>query len=135
MGKRQDRNPVENSRFVEGSTGWGDSPEDELSEQVMDAVWTILDKASINARKRKIIWADGQKLSINWSVKRIQADHPSSSLELIETHLIGWIEQVLVSPYYSQEQLHELNRLTDKWIETHESQVEAAQNRARTRHS
>jgi hypothetical protein len=65
MGKRQDRNPLVNSRFVDDSIGWTDSPEDELSDEVMDTVWTVLEKASINARKRKIIWADGQKLSIN----------------------------------------------------------------------
>ena len=135
MSKRRDGNPLENSRFVEGPTGWGDSPDDELSDQVMDAVWTILEKANVNARKRKIIWADAQKLSINQSVKRIYADYPTFPIEVIETHLIGWLEQVLVSPYHSQEQLDELNRLTDKWIETHDSQAEVAQKRARTRHS
>jgi hypothetical protein len=55
MGKRQDRNPLVNSRFVEDSIGWTDSPKDELSDEVMDTVWTVLEKASINARKRKII--------------------------------------------------------------------------------
>jgi hypothetical protein len=135
MSKRQDRIPLENSRLVEDSIGWTDSPEDALSDQVMDAVWTVLEQASINARKRKIIWADGQKLSINQSVKRIHADHQGSSLELIEFHLLGWLEQVVVSPFHSEEQLAELNRLIGKWIEAHERQAEEAQERTRTRHS
>ena len=135
MGKRQDRNPLVNSRFVEDSIGWTDSPEDELSDEVMDTVWTVLEKASINARKRKIIWADGQKLSINLSVKRIHADHQSFPLELIEIQLIAWLAQVMVSPYHSEQQLDELNRLTEKWIEAHERQAAAAQEGARTRHS
>jgi len=135
MGKRQDRDSLVSSRFVEDSIGWTDSSEGELSDKVMDTVWTILESASINARKRKIIWADGQKLSINLSVKRIHADHQSFPLELIETQLIAWLAQAMVSPYHSEQQLDELNRLTEKWIEAHERQVAAAQVGARTRHS
>jgi hypothetical protein len=127
MGKRQDRSLLENNRLVEDSVGWSDSPEDELSDQVMDAVWAVLEHASINARKRKIIWADGQKFSINQSVNRIYADHQSFPRELIETHLLGWLEQVIVSPFSSADQFGELNRLTGKWIEAHEKQAEAAQ--------
>lgn len=127
MGKRQDRSLLESKRLVEDSVGWTDSPEDELSDQVMDAVWAVLEQASINARKRKIIWADGQKLSINQSVNRIHADCQSFPRELIETHLLGWLEQVIVSPFTSADQLDELNRLTGKWIEAHEKQAEVAQ--------
>jgi hypothetical protein len=61
--KRMTGIPLENSRLIEDSIGWTDSPEDALSDQVMDAVWTILEEASINARKRKIIWAEGQRQS------------------------------------------------------------------------
>ena len=135
MGKRQDRISLENSRLIEDSIGWTDSPEDEQSDQVMDAVWTVLEKASINARKRKIIWSDGQKLSINQSAKRIHADHQAFPLELIEFHLLGWLEQVIVSPLHSEQQLAELNRLTGKWIEAHERQAESEQEMMRTRHS
>ena len=136
MGKREDKNALADHRFVvDDFVGWTQSPEDELSDEVMDTVWTVLEKASINARKRKINWADGQKLTINQSVKRIQADHPQFPLALIETHLIGWLEQVFISPYLSDQQLDELNRLTGRWIEAYESQAEAAQEGARTRHS
>jgi hypothetical protein len=134
MGKRPGRNPL-NSRFIEDSIDWTDSPEDELSDKAMDTVWTVLEKASINARKRKIIWPDGQKLSINLSVKRIHADHQDFPIELIETQLIAWIAQVMVSPYHSEQQLDELNRLTEKWIEAHERQAATAAEGSRTRHS
>ncbi len=135
MGKRQDKHPFESNPLVEDSIGWTDSPDDELSNEVMDSVWTMLDKANLNARKRKIVWAEGQKMSINQSIKRIHAAHPSFALELIESHLIGWLRQVLVSPYHSEQQLGELNRLTEKWIEAHQSHAVTAQKRARTRHS
>ena len=81
MGKRQDHGPLGNSHFVDDSVGWTKSPNDELSDEAKDTVWTILEKASINARKRKIIWPDGQKLSINLSVRRIHAAHQRFPLE------------------------------------------------------
>ena len=105
---------MENNPLVEDSIGWMDSPEDDLSDKVMDCVWTLLETANLNASKRKRVWADGKKLSINQCVKRIHADHPGFALALIETHLIGWLSQVLVSPTYSEQQMAELNRLTEK---------------------
>jgi len=41
-------------------------------------------------------------------------------LELIETNVINWLLQVIPSPNYSEEQLEELDRFIQKWIETHE---------------
>jgi hypothetical protein len=38
-------------------------------------------------------------------------------------------------PDYSEEQLDELDRLTEKWIDDHERQAEAARKRVRTPHS
>jgi hypothetical protein len=40
-----------------------------------------------------------------------------------------------VPPSASPEQLDELDRLTESWIEDHERQAEAARKRGRTRHS
>jgi hypothetical protein len=122
---------LENSRLVEHSIG----ATDELSDHVMDAVQTVLEQASVNARKRKIIWADGQKLSINQSVNRIHADQQGLPIELIEFHLLGWLEQVVVSPFHSEQQLAELDRLIGRWIEAHEKQAGVVQESTRTRHS
>ena len=109
-----------NRFLVDDSTGWSDISEDPQSEQVMETVSTMLDNATLNARKRKIVWPDGQKLSINLSVKRIHDQHPAFPLDLIETTVINWILQVIPSENYSEHQLDQLNRLTEKWIEAHE---------------
>jgi hypothetical protein len=55
----------------------------------VDVVWTIPQGAGLNARRRKISWADGQELTVNQSVDRIHADHLHFPPELIENHLIG----------------------------------------------
>lgn len=86
----------------------------------MDTVWDMLDKATLNARKRKIIWPDGEKLSINLSVKRIHDQHPAFPKDLVESSVIDWLVQVIPSDVYNEQQLDELNRLTQKWIDTYE---------------
>ena len=135
MGKRQQKHPIEDNAFLEGFLEWMDSPEGELSGDVSDAVWAMLQKADVDANRRKIIWGDGKRLSIPESVQRIHADRPDFPPELIEEHLIGWLEMEYEPPNCSQKQLDELDRLTEKWIDDHERQAEATRKPGRTRHS
>jgi hypothetical protein len=135
MGKQHDKHPFEDNPLLEGFAGWMDSAEGELSSEVLDAVWMLLEKVDVDAKDRKIIWEDGKRLSITESVQRIHAACPDFPLELIETHLIGWLEMEFAPPTSSQEQLDELDRLTENWIEDHERRTEAARKRGRTRHS
>lgn len=120
MAKRHEKPPFEDNPFLDGLLDWMDSPEGELSSEVSDAVWILLEKADVDAESRTILWDDGKRLSITESVQRIHAVHPDFPLDLIETHLIGWLEMEFAPPTYSQEQLDELDRLTEKWIEDHE---------------
>ena len=48
--------------LVNDSIGGSDTSEDAQSVQVMEAVSTMLDTTTLNARKRKIVWPDEQKL-------------------------------------------------------------------------
>jgi len=135
MGKRPDKHPFEDNAFLDGFLEWMGSAEGEQSGEVSDAVWGLLEKADVDAKKRKIIWEDGKRLSISESVQRIHADRPDFPPELIEEHVIGWLEMEYAPPNYSEKQLDELDRLTEKWIDDHERQADAAQKSGRTRHS
>lgn len=135
MGKQQEKHPFEDHLLLDDLGRWMQSAEGGLSSEVLDVVWRVLEKADVDAHKRKIIWPDGKRLSITQSVKRIHADFPDFPLELIEDHLVGWLEMEFNPPTYSQKQLDELDRLTQKWVDDHERQAEAAKKRARTPHS
>jgi hypothetical protein len=135
MGKRQPKHLFEDNPFLEGFSEWMGSAEGQLSSEVLDAVWLLLETADVDAKKRKIIWEDGKRLSIPESVQRIHADHPDFPPELIEEHLIGWLQMEYAPPDYSEKQLDELDRLTEKWVDDHERQAEAARKRVRTPHS
>ena len=135
MGKRPQPSPFAENPFLDDFLVWMDSPEGALSGTVSDAVCALLQEADVDPKRRKIIWADGNRLSLNASVQRIHAACPDFPPELIEEHLIAWLEMEFVPPNSSQQQLDELDRLTDKWIDDHEQQAETPQKRARTRHS
>jgi hypothetical protein len=139
MGKREPKHPFEDNPFVEDFRGWMDSPEGELSGEVLDTVWSLLEHADVDATHRQIIWDDGKRLSVTESVARIHADYPDLPVDLIDAHLVGWLEMGFAPETYTQEQLDELDRLTEKWIEDHDKQaktsVKTAKKRARTRHS
>ena len=74
--------------ILENMLEWMGSPEGELDGEVRDVVWMLLEKADVDARKRKIIWDDGQRLSITEAAQRIHADCPNFPLELIGAHVI-----------------------------------------------
>jgi len=119
MGKRHEKHPLEDKPFVDDFVDWMGSHEGQLSSEVSDVVWIVLKEADVDAKHRKIIWQDAQRLSIAESVKRIHAAYPHFALDLIEDHLIGWLEMGFAPPSYSQEQLDELDQLTEMWVEDH----------------
>jgi len=78
---------------------------------------------------------EGLHLSIAASAQRIQAEHPSYPLDLIEERVIEWLEGEFAPPTYTRDQLDELDRLTELWVEHHRRKAEAAKKRPRTHHS
>jgi hypothetical protein len=88
-----------------------------------DLVFDALEHAGVDARQRKI--ADGKRLSIEQSAEHIHAEHPGVPRYLIETHVLGWIENCAPDSY-SERQLEELDRLIEPWLDDHERTSRAA---------
>jgi hypothetical protein len=120
---KQPKHLLEDNPFIEGLFDWMDSPEGQLSDEAREIVWTLLEKADVDAKSRQIIWDDGKRRSITESAQHIHADYPDWPLELIESKVITWLEMDFAPETYSPEQLDELDRLTEKWIEGHERQA------------
>ena len=76
-------------------------------------------------RRATHVWADGKRLSIEQSAGRIQAEHPGVPRYLIETHVLGWLENCAPDSY-SERQLEELDRLIEPWLDDHERTSRAA---------
>lgn len=119
MGKRRATHPFEDNPFIDGFLAWMEAPEGQHSIAAMDLVLDALGDAGVDARLRKIIWADGARLSIRQSAARIHAEHPGLPRALIETHVVGWLESCAPGTY-SERQLEELDRLIEPWLEDYE---------------
>jgi len=112
----------ENNPFIEGLFEYMDSPEGQLADEVREVTWQRLENVDVDAADRKLIWEDGKRLSIDESVQRIHDEYPEFPRELIEGRLISWLDMEFVPETYSQEQLDELDRLTEAWINDHYDQ-------------
>ena len=119
MGKRRAKHPFEDNPVIGGFVEWMDAPEGQQSIEASDLVFAALAHADIDARQRKIVWADGERLSIGQSAARIHAGHPDMPRELIETHVVGWLESCAPESC-SERQLEELDRLIEPWLDDYE---------------
>ena len=119
MGKRQEKHLFEDNPFIDGLLEWMDAPEGQQSIEALDLVFDALEHAGVDARQRKIVWADGNRLSIEQSAERIHAEHPGIPRDLIETHVLGWLENCAPDSY-SERQLEELDRLIEPWLDDYE---------------
>ena len=119
MTTRKKAKPPAGNPFVEGFLDWMESPAGEQSTDVMDAVFGLLEEVDVDAKARQLIWPDGQRLSIDESVQRIHAEHSQFPAERIEDRVISWLEMGYVPQGYSEQQLDQLEDLTERWIEAH----------------
>jgi len=124
MGKRRANHPFEANPVIDGFLEWMEAPEGQQSINALDLVLDALAHAGVDARQRKIVWADGKRLSIGQSAQRIHAGHPAVARELIETHVVGWLESC-VPASCSEHQLEELDRLIEPWLDDYERRSRA----------
>ena len=125
MGKRRVQSAFDDNPVIDGFLEWMDAPEGQQSIEALDLVFAALEHAAVDARRRKIVWADGERLSIGQSAARIHAGHLDMPRELIETHVVGWLESC-VPEAYSERQLEELDRLIEPWLDDYERTSRAA---------
>jgi hypothetical protein len=111
-----EQHPFENNPFIDGLFEHMDSPEGELSSEVSETLWPILQTLKLDAKQRQLIWPDGKRLGLDESVQHIHTDYPNFPREFIETRLISWLDSEYAPESYSPEQLDELDRLTERWI-------------------
>jgi hypothetical protein len=110
---------IEGGAFMDDSTDWVERPECEPSIEALHMVFDALEQADVDPGQRKIIWPDGQRLSIERSAERIHAMYPDMPLELIEPHVFGWLENC-APERYSEQEMEELDRLLQPWIDDYE---------------
>ena len=89
------------------------------SEQVLLEVLDALETASVDPLDRKILWADGARLSIEETARRIHAQS-AMPLDSIQSHVVGWLEVTYEPEGLTEHQMEEFERLIDQWIAPYE---------------
>src|SRR5580658_9853506 len=105
-----------NNRFLEGLLEWMGSPEGQHHIEISDDLWVLLQDVQVDAKQRLLIWPDAERLTIDQSVQRIQKQHPGSPRESVEDFLLFWLEAGYDPENYSQKQLDEIDKLTERWV-------------------
>lgn len=146
MGKPRKEQPeaesiFANNPFIEGLYEWMDSPEGQQSIAVRDVLWDLLEGVQVDAKQRQLIWpgakrtARKERLDLDQSVQRIQKMCPEFPGGEIEEFLLDWIDMGYDPENYSQAQLDELDKLTERWVADHRRKANTSKKQKRTRHS
>ena len=106
-----------NTQRTAGPDASARDPDDCLqrSEQVLLEVLDALENASVDPRERKILWADGSRLSVEDTARRIHA-RSGMPLERIESHVVGWLEMIYEPHGLNEHQMEEFELLIEQWI-------------------
>jgi hypothetical protein len=118
-----------NNPFLEGLLEWMGSPEGQHHAEISDDLWVLLKDVQVDAKQRLLIWPDAEQLTIDQSVQRIQKQHPSFPRESVDDFLLFWLEAGYDPENYSQEQLDELDKLTEQWVKDQERRPKLAKRR------
>ena len=89
------------------------------SEQVLFEVLDALEHASVDPLERNILWADGARLSIEDTARRIHAQS-GMPLDSIQSHVVGWLEMTYEPRSLDEHQMEEFELLIEQWIAPYE---------------
>ena len=114
------------------SSGW--TRQRARNPAVRDVLWNLLEHAQLDAKQRKLIWPDAERLDLEQSIQRVQTKYPDFPRDEVEEFLLNWVDSY-DPENYSQAQLDELDSLTERWVADHLRMAKASKKQKRTRHS
>ena len=122
MKKKHNPPKKEANDFFEGFFDWLHTENGEAAWQAFDDVATAFEEADLDINERKIIWADGKKLTIDQSAKRIQ-QQSKVELNVIKRQIVLWLQMEFVPKGMNEKQMEIFEIELSDWIEDYESEV------------
>jgi hypothetical protein len=104
--------------LVVGSREWVESFPDGMYEAAREITLQSVEHVErLDPINRKIIWDDGKPLSVDESVQRIGASYPELTVELIHSHLLGWLEMGELPGDIPSDKMDEMEQLVAAWAD------------------
>jgi hypothetical protein len=111
-------NESKSPSLVVGSREWVESFPDGMYDVAREITWQSVEQVErLDPINRKVIWEDGKPLSFDESVQRIGASYPELPLELIRSHLVGWLEMGELPGDLPSDQIDEMDELVTAWAD------------------
>ena len=114
--------PEPENDFMEGFFNWLASEDGLDSMEAVDYVFEALEGADLDIGGRRILWADGQKLTIDESVTKIHRQ-TGMNTEAIRSHVIGWLEMGYEPKGLNDEQMELFESQIDVWIDEYQNNM------------
>lgn len=110
------------SGFGDDFSEWVGSTEGVKSMDALDCVFNALDGAKVDPFARRIIWPDGESLSIDQSVERIRKNSGFDN-QAILSHLIGWLQMEYTPEGFDEAQMERFENQIESWVEEYENDL------------
>ncbi len=114
--------PKSQNDLNKGFFKWLESENGQQSMEAVDYVFEALEGADLDITGRRIIWDDGQKLTIDQSVEKIHK-HTGINIESIRSHIIGWLELGYEPKGLDDEKMEQFESQIDAWIDEYEKSI------------
>jgi hypothetical protein len=89
------------------------------SEEAIFDIADALENASVDPRERRIVWADGSRLTIEETARRIGSTS-EASLASIQSHVVGWLQMHYEPQGLDDTQMEEFEELIERWTAPYE---------------
>jgi hypothetical protein len=82
-------------------------------------VQDALERASVDARERRIVWHDGTRLTIEDAARKIHSES-GVPCDIVQSHVIGWLEMDYEPEGLDENQMEEFEQLIERWVAPYE---------------
>ena len=126
MCRAQRRHSVNNKGALmvfEDFFGWVESDAGEFASQAVDDIQMALTGASIDLNNRKIVWTDGERLSIDQSATKIKSIS-TVDIKILKDHIVLWLEMDFVPENLNQKEMVIFEKKINQWIKDYKSGVQ-----------
>ncbi len=97
---------------------WLDTEEGMTSMKAIDQVAAALEGADLDLEKRRIVWPNGKRLTIEQTTRRIQKKFPAD-FRFVENHVMCWMEMRFEPKGLDRDQTEAFRVRIGQWLEAH----------------
>ncbi|WP_419655739.1 uncharacterized protein Dvar_48350 [Desulfosarcina variabilis str. Montpellier] len=82
-----------------------------------------LDNANVDINNRKIIWSDGERLSIDQSLLKISSIS-KADIKILKYHIVLWLEMDFVPEDLNEKEMEIFEKQIAQWINDYKAGIE-----------